>query len=172
MMALQPFAETGVPMRVMAGAQRLAGELRLRYTLQGDLASLRLPAHATTMARADRLWEATCFECFFAVVKGKEYWEVNLSPAGAWNVYAFADYRQGMREETAIQRLAVHCRGGDDFVTVSTVIPLPPTVANAGLAVGLSAVSKERAGETGYWALAHPAAQPDFHHRRGFVLSL
>ena len=56
-------------------------------------------------ARRDRLWEETCFEFFLAVKNSPRYWEFNLSPAGHWNVYRFADYRQGMQEEPAFASL-------------------------------------------------------------------
>ena len=44
--------------------------------------------------------------------------------------------------------------------------PLPMLVA-----IALCAVIERTDGELEYWALNHPAPQPDFHHRDGFVLS-
>ncbi len=40
------------------------------------------------------------------------------------------------------------------------------------LRLALSAVIEETDGRLSYWALAHPAAKPDFHHAEAFVLSL
>lgn len=39
-------------------------------------------------------------------------------------------------------------------------------------AVALSAVIEETDGRKSYWALAHPAAKPDFHHPDSFVHEL
>jgi len=38
--------------------------------------------------------------------------------------------------------------------------------------LGLSAVIEERNGRKSYWALRHPAGQPDFHHPDCFALEL
>ena len=48
--------------------------------------------------------------------------------------------------------------------------PLPPVVLIAGAEhlVVIETVD----GERSYWALAHPAGQPDFHHRDSFTLAL
>ena len=113
-----------------------------------------------------------CFECFFAPQEGHGYWEVNLSPGGDWNVYAFDDYRLGMREEAAIPSLTVQGSRVGDVLTVSVAVPLPLAAATTALKVGLSAVIKDKAGGTGYWALVHPAEQPDFHDRHGFIVAL
>jgi ABC-type uncharacterized transport system permease subunit len=40
------------------------------------------------------------------------------------------------------------------------------------LALALSVVVEHEDGVLSYWALAHPAAKPDFHHRDAFVLEL
>ncbi len=38
--------------------------------------------------------------------------------------------------------------------------------------IGLSAVIETADGQLSYWALAHPRAQPDFHHRAGWTAHL
>jgi hypothetical protein len=38
--------------------------------------------------------------------------------------------------------------------------------------VAASAVVEEANSGLSYWALAHPAAKPDFHHADAFVLSV
>ncbi|MBV1732472.1 MAG: hypothetical protein KUA38_09520, partial [Hydrogenophaga sp.] len=44
-----------------------------------------------------------------------------------------------------------------------------PAAAGAPLMLGLSAILETRDGQLSYWALHHPAARPDFHHRAGFA---
>jgi hypothetical protein len=46
-------------------------------------------------------------------------------------------------------------------------------LADSGaLRLGLSAVIAEADGRMAYWALAHPAGRPDFHHPDCFALDL
>ena len=172
MLVLQSFAEPRLISRVMVLAERQAGKLVLDFNLSGDLGSLEIPTVKAVPERMDNLWENTCFECFFAPAGKNEYWEVNFAPSGDWNYYSFVDYRQGMRTESVVESLSVHCGGAGDVLTVSTVVPLPSSIAAADIEVGLCAVVKSKSGEVGYWALTHPAGQPDFHDRRSFVVTL
>lgn len=41
----------------------------------------------------DYLWEHSCLECFIGNQQSSEYVEVNASPAGAYALYHFTDYR-------------------------------------------------------------------------------
>ncbi len=71
-------------------------QLALRYTITGDIARLKLPSPAAP-ARADNLWQTTCFELFLCDPQGAGYTEFNVSPSGAWAAYAFEGYRSGMQ---------------------------------------------------------------------------
>ena len=44
--------------------------------------------------------------------------------------------------------------------------------SNSGWRLGLAAVIEETDGNKSYWALAHPAGKPDFHHADGFAYDL
>ena len=102
--SLQPFSPIGPPLnfKITGHITRRSRQLAIRYDLRGDLAELVIPAPADLPARRHGLWEETCFEFFLGVKDSPRYWEFNLSPAGHWNVYRFAGYRQGMAEETAL----------------------------------------------------------------------
>lgn len=149
-----------------------AGGLTLAYRLEGDLKALRIPAPGPG-GPADGLWQHTCFEAFVAAGDGPAYREFNFSPSGQWAAYAFSDYRQ--RDESAspaaAPRLAVRRLPGRlDVDAVLAPALLPP--APAGYRLGLSAVIEGADGARSYWALAHPAPQPDFHQRAAFRLDL
>lgn len=58
-------------------------------------------------------------------------------------------------------------RGAESLVLRATL-----AVPDGALRVGLSAVIEERRGAKSYWALAHPAGKPDFHHSDCFALEL
>jgi hypothetical protein len=85
--------------------RRRAGRLGIRFLLQGDLSLVTLASPAAQPRRRDDLWRTTCFEFFLGAATDPGYWEVNLSPAGHWNVYRFKDYRQGMEPERSVQAL-------------------------------------------------------------------
>lgn len=59
--------------------------------------ALRLPS-AVVPARADGLWQRTCFELFLRRPGESGYCEFNFSPSGEWAAYRFDDYRDGMEQ--------------------------------------------------------------------------
>ena len=139
--------------------------LRLRWRIEGA-GRITVPPLAGN-GRADGLWQTTCFELF---LKSRElmpgaYEEYNLSPSEAWAVYSFNDYREGMSQTPMLRPPVLSWRGSsggglaifDAGLSFGSLPELP-------WAYGLSAVIEEEDGIKSYWALAHPAQQPDFHH--------
>jgi len=49
---------------------------------------------------------------------------------------------------------------------------LPDLPLGSPWRLGLSAVIEEKTGRKSYWALAHPAGKPDFHHSDCFALEV
>ncbi|MDD5268967.1 MAG: DOMON-like domain-containing protein [Methylococcales bacterium] len=149
------------------------GDLSLSYELTGNLAKIRIPAPQPSIAK-DGLWEHTCFEAFTAVEGEPGYHEFNFSPSGQWAAYSFSDYR--VRSPwTASQRPAIRFVKSDGHLLLEAVIALgdlPRNMANKPLQLGLAAVIEASDGSRSYWALHHPEGRPDFHDRRGFILSL
>lgn len=153
------------------------GGARFVFELEGDRARLRIPAPSTadTAAVADLLWQHTCFEVFLAVPGEEAYREFNFSPAGQWACYAFKAYRERDEDFTASTAPSVRFAQRTDSITLEADLPaaaLPTVTSGTDLRIGLSAVIERSDGELEYWAVHHPAAQPDFHHRDGFVLIL
>ncbi|WP_216900225.1 DOMON-like domain-containing protein [Synechococcus sp. CCY 9618] len=172
---LHPFDPGVVPpaLRLSGRVERQDGRLSLIYHLEGPLQTLRLPPWAQAPGRRDELWTTTCFECFLATGEQGPYWEVNLSPAGHWNLYRLEDYRSGLRPESACGTPSLQLDSGECRLTLRAAIPLPPALAAATrLHLGVTAVIASAAGELSYWALAHPGPEPDFHRRDGFLLRL
>ncbi len=147
------------------------GTVVLSYDVRGEPDGIRIPTPLPSGA-ADGLWQHTCCEAFVAAVDGPEYHEFNLSPSGQWAAYRFAAYRErdAAFVPLAAPRIAV-ARRADGFRLTARIAPelLPP--ANA-FHIGLSAVIEAAEGSKSYWALAHAAAQPDFHLRQSFTLTL
>jgi hypothetical protein len=148
--------------------------LTLHYSLTGNLEEVLLPPVSTGAGRKDELWKATCFEFFLATHDQPGYWEFNLSPSGAWNVYRMDAYRRvGFREEAAISQLPFEFkRKLDQFLLNISVDVTSIIQPDEGLELGITAIIQTRDGNETYWALTHPAPYPDFHLRESFTLGL
>lgn len=149
--------------------------LILIYEVIGDLGAVRIPAPMLPEA-ADELWQHTCFEVFVARAGEAAYREYNFSPSGQWAAYTFGDYRV-RAEARALPAPRLHLTRQVDRLELQAMLPpgaLPggSGVGHGDLQLGLSAVIEGVDGSRSYWALRHPAARPDFHHRDSFALSL
>ena len=155
---------------IQGTVERTPEALVLSFLLQGNLGDLILPA-APEGKRCDNLWQATCLELFWGEEGRKNYWELNLAPNEAWNVYAFTDYRTGMQREERIQEPPLKIQHTPDTFALTVELgigSLHPN--NAPLRVGISAMLEHRDARLSYWALAHPAEKPDFHAPQSFLL--
>ena len=121
-------------------------------------------------ARADGLWQTTCFEAFLRPAGDQAYREWNFAPSGDWAAYDFASYREGMDESDV--GAPPYIRLEDNF----TWWALGATItadAERSWELGLSAVLEEKDGTKSYWALAHPPGdRPDFHAPDCFAAKL
>ncbi|MEO1001554.1 MAG: DOMON-like domain-containing protein [Cyanobacteria bacterium J06638_7] len=172
---LQPFrVQAGAGARpsalqLLARAERSGAELQLSYALSGPVGLLAIPPLAPSPQRRDGLWQHTCLEAFLAVGGQEPYWELNLAPAGHWNLYRLDGYRRNLRADGCLSALPMEVEGSANSFGLRATLPLPPDLAAAAqLDLALTAVLKHRDGGLSYWALAHPPAQPDFHWRGGW----
>jgi hypothetical protein len=170
--ALQPWAPRP-DLKIIGKIARRAQTIAIHYELRGELAVVEMPPPADVPARRHGLWEGTCFEFFLAVQGAPQYWEFNLSPAGHWNVYHFAGYRQGGQEEAAFASLPFRVRSRTDSWLLTLEVDLTKIIPpGQSLEIGISAVIKLREGEATCWALSHPGPRADFHRRDGFSVEL
>jgi hypothetical protein len=111
-----------------------------------------------------------------STILGEErYIEFNFSPSTAWAAYHFTAYRKNMTELDAIEPVKIAVRQTAHWLELEASVNLesltmPDTITK--LRLGLSAVVKQKSGDTSYWALAHPKAKPDFHHTDSFAFEL
>lgn len=146
--------------------------LSISYTLThaGELVSLD---DTLRPARRDELWRATCLECFIKRPSHKNYWEMNISLNGSWNVYHFSDYRKDMTREELSKVTLQTQKESAELTTCAVTWSLPPEIGRADkLDVNISAILKTTAGNLHYMALAHPPDRPDFHWPESFLLSI
>jgi hypothetical protein len=172
---LQPFAQV-IPMAsfsITGTISRGRTLLTITYILAGPLPELIIAPPAATPARQWDLWETTCFEFFLAIRDAIGYWEFNLSPAGHWNVFRLAGYRQGLAEEPAIRSLPFTSHQQTEKLTLSLDVDLSDIIpGDRPLKAAISTVLHHQGGRLSYWALTHPGPEPDFHSPQGFVLKL
>ena len=146
--------------------KRLGGDLLLlSYTLYGEVSALRFPK-ATAPARADRLWEHTCFEAFVQPDGEGGYFEFNFSPSGEWAAYRLSSYRSGMILGE-IEARVIEARAEAELYELRAMLRWA-----GGGRLGLAAIIEDQAGRKSWWALAHPPGDPDFHHPACFALEL
>ena len=172
---LIPFPAPDIPAVSMTGTISLEGELlSLHYSLSGSIENVMLPPISSNPSRQDELWTSTCFEFFLAIKDQPGYWEFNLSSSGDWNVYRMEAYRRiGFREEAAISQLPFEFQKSSEGYSLDISVDLTPLLAPAHvLQMGVTAILQTYDGGETYWALSHPALQPDFHAREGFILLL
>lgn len=181
--SLVPFddSELSQDIAIRGAIARDRGVLSVSYKLTGSLDKVVIPALNSSQSRAEKLWEETCFELFLGAglerAKDLLYREFNLSPSGAWNVLTLQGYRYAVKEEPSFETLPFSVEQTDDELMVKADIDISSLVeASQPIRLGVSAVLlvKDAAGETQetFWAIRHPASQPDFHHPNSFALSL
>ncbi len=173
--SLQPFAEGAPvpPFSITGAISRRGTHLTITYTLAGPLQELVIAPLAEEPARQWVLWETTCFEFFLAIQDAVGYWEFNLSPAGHWNVFRLASYRQGLQEEPVFKALPFTVQRQPEVLTLTLEVDLAAIIpAGQPLEAAISSVLQHEDGRLSYWALTHSGPEPDFHWREGFVIKL
>jgi hypothetical protein len=145
------------------------GSLVLSYVVSGRISGLRFPP-VVAAARADELWQHTCFEAFVRGSAGPDYYEFNFSPSTQWAAYRFDSYRSGMRVAPEIGAPRIEVRSTAESYTLQAALEFGGL--SSPLHLGLSAVLEETNGHKSYWALAHPSGKADFHHADCFALEL
>ncbi|MEO0706437.1 MAG: hypothetical protein AAF050_12345, partial [Cyanobacteria bacterium J06649_5] len=166
--SLQPFQQTPLTtdVTITGHVLREGPSLTIDYLISGNwkkvvIAESNLGNSAendtgpndTRPKRRDLLWEKTCFEFFLAQGtthdQQQPYWEFNMAPSGDWNVFALDNYRQGLREETAIANLPFAVHSAPDGLRLSVTLNIAKLITSeastAPLQLGVSMVVLLRA---------------------------
>jgi hypothetical protein len=159
--------------RIEADIVRHPGHVDLKYRVSGDVSALVLPPFAPS-ARADELWQHTCFEAFIRPSPHDAYFEFNFAPSTQWAAYGFSSTRQGMHNVDARPQ-RIEAEQGDGFYSLDVLVDLtgiPALLEEQPWRLNITAVIEEKDGRKSYWALEHPPGKPDFHQPDCFVLEL
>lgn len=171
---LVPFSLNTAPaVNIGGGIERRNNQLKIEYKLTGNLSQLIVAQHAHNPNRQYNLWQHTCFEFFLGIKDSNKYWEFNLSPAGHWNVFYFANYRQNIAEETAFDSLPFKITQQSDLLQLNLEFNLDRIISpKQNLEIGITTVVEDQEQTLSYWALSHPAKEADFHERDSFLINL
>jgi len=148
-----------------------ADRLVLSYVVTGKISDIRLPP-TVPAARADGLWQHTCFEAFVRAASGPSYYEFNFAPSTQWAAYRFSSYRSGMCVAAEISAPPIEAQSSPDRYTLQVSLELnrlSELPRNASWLLGLSVLIEDASGRMSYWALVHPPGKPDFHHADCFA---
>lgn len=180
---LQPFSAQAhlAGISLACSAERSSGGvLQLRYQLTGPLQTILLPSPGTDPQRRDGLWQSTCFEAFLATPGQPNYWEINLSPNGDWNVYALSAYRTDLRPEPLVSGLPFKSvlRRSDPSdpdslqrLELNLSLDLRPLIPpEEPVELSATAVLEHQRFGCSYWAWQHTGPEADFHRRDSFVM--
>lgn len=153
--------------QLLADLQVLDSErIKLEFSWKDLQGEINFPA-AKISGRQHELWQQTCFEAFLRSQAQSEYFEVNLSPTGAWNVYHFTGYRtpQPPQELPDAELLAFSAL--PESITAEIRLP---GLALSHIDLELCAILLLKNHETTYWATQHAPLKPDFHHPDNLTL--
>lgn len=147
------------------------GNLKLAYSIHGAGSFMRIPS-TEHPAPPDALWRTTCCELFVGASNGTAYREFNFSPSGQWAVYDFSAYRKPIEIPLPCPAPTVRSDYQANRLQLDVTLTSAALPAGNHLPCALAVIVEAHDGRLGYWALAHPPGQPDFHHRDGFTLIL
>jgi hypothetical protein len=119
-------------------------------------------------ARRGPALQHTCFEAFLAGEAQDAYFEYNFAPSEQWALYRFDAYREGMTPAEPGRAPRLRSEAAPGGLQLDAEVDAPLAVRR----IALSAVVEDADRRLSYWALAHPAGKPDFHHRDAFALCL
>ncbi len=152
-----------------AGALGATASTNIWFGVGAPASRFVIPEPKEEPARAEELWQTTCFEAFLRAEGEEEYREWNFAPSSRWAAYDFRKYRDGRSDADVVPP---YIRVEDNL----TWWALGATIAvasNAQWQLGLSAIVEEKDGTKSYWAIAHPEGdKPDFHDPACFAAHL
>jgi len=145
--------------------------IELCFEVTGTVDLISIEPTTPDGKRTNELWQKTCFEFFVKNVNSTSYWEYNLAPSSNWAIYGFSEYRIGKFDDLPKVDIPIHTTVRDNRFTLQSTIPLPNSLFDQKLQIGLSTVIQDRNGDIYYYALKHMGDKPDFHDARSFIIS-
>lgn len=156
---------------IQAKVERVQNTLRLTFELT-DPNNEVIWHPQDEIKRQDFLWENTCFEAFIGTSNSTNYFELNLSPSRAWNLYRFSDYRTPNDIPPIAVTEPALIKFDIENLTISAEVDLNALkLGHQHIKLGLTAVIKT-ADSLHYFAIQHPVLHADFHDAQGWTIQL
>lgn len=150
-----------------------ATQFQVAFWLTDPLQQVIYSPNLQHVERQDFLWEHTCFELFLGIQQQDEYREIHLVPSGAWQAYAFEEYRYPETipptEAQDIHLIQLQrTKYGLNAVLELKYWLQSQQLNFSHLMMGMTAVL-ETASKMHYFALQHSGKQADFHNKRDWL---
>lgn len=168
MIKLHPYIQNPLSssLRISASISSRSEEnsLFVKFEIRGDVKNILWPT-SPAKGRHHELWKQTCFELFTSesLTPESPYFEVNVAPTGAWNIYEFSSYRQGMKESQNYKILDISSEVSDNQALLEFRLEMDHTLPKF---IGLTCVIQTQDGDSQYWALQHSSPKADFHDKK------
>ncbi len=107
------------------------------------------------------LWKKTCFECFFFDESSEQYFELNVSLDGKYDLMSFEKYREQTSTKAPIKVSNLRIKKDQDFVQVSFTMITGFTRPHFMAPTVILDSQKEQL----FFALYHSQPKPDFHKK-------
>lgn len=156
---------------ITAQVERHQNRLVLKFELTDPQKDVFWPQESE-IKRQDFLWESTCFEAFIGIPNHSQYFELNLSPSRAWNLYRFTDYRTpNDMPPVAVIEPALLKFDVEDHTIFAEIDLNALKLTDQEIKIGLTAVIKT-VDTLEYLAICHPKSAADFHDSMGWIIRL
>jgi len=156
-------------------------EINITFDLLGPIDNIVWPVNQDNnqLGRKHDLWLSTCFECFLSFDEQSNYFELNFSPSGDWQTYAFSSYRQERQVAThlILSKSVIEYKANQTCVSLNLEYAEPNFVTNEvfkkRLHIGISVILKDLSGQYHYFALKHNSdTNADFHDPKTHLLNI
>lgn len=148
-------------------------QIQIAFWVTDPYQAIVYPSSLGQTERCDFLWEHTCFELFIGVSGQDFYREINLSPSGAWQAYAFEEYRYPdslppmMAQDIELITLQKTRYGLNATLDLETWL-LNQQLKLTDLFLGFTAVIETKE-DMHYFALQHSGKSADFHNKHDWL---
>ena len=138
-------------------------EIRLTFKLrQKDVdPNLFFSQEFKTLEKGKDLWKKTCFECFFFDESSDQYFEINISLDGKYDLMSFTEYRKEsfLEAPLKVSNLSIKVDQEDAFVSfeLKTFFKNPYFISPS--------VILDTQKEQLFFAINHSPLKPDFHKK-------
>ena len=123
---------------------------------------LFMPKKIEALEKSSDLWKQTCFECFFFDESSEQYFEVNVSLEGQYDLMSFKKYREKSALQAPIEVSSLEIRNEQNSVIISFKLK---TEFKSTHFISPTAIL-HTPYEQKFFALSHDKKKPDFHLRR------